>query len=107
MTTYREHRLRHGKLNGCGFGRSDAKLDTCGGHMRDLLLLVGVIAVLAISGAGQDAGDARAAIRKIVDDQQAAWNRQDLDGFMAGYLHFPGVKFFSRPQGAKGWDAAR
>src|SRR5260370_35410560 len=98
MTTYREHRLRHGKLNGCGFGRSDAKLDTWGGHMRDLLLLVGVIAALAISGAGQDAGDARAAIRKIVDAQRAAWNRQDLDGFMAGEWDCPSLWCLSERQ---------
>src|SRR5260370_8642252 len=74
--------------------------------MRDLVLLVGVIAALAISGAGQDAGDARAAIRKIVDDQQAAWNRQDLDGFMAGYWNSPELAFFLGAQEAKGWRAA-
>ncbi len=74
--------------------------------MRDLLLLVGVIAVLAISGAGQDAGDARAAIRKIIDDQQAAWNRQDLEGFMAGYWNSPDLTFFSGAHESKGWQAA-
>ena len=74
--------------------------------MRDLLLLAGVIAVLAISGAGQDAGDARAAIRKIIDDQQAAWNRQDLEGFMAGYWNSPDLTFFSGAHESKGWQAA-
>ena len=73
--------------------------------MRDLLLLVGVIAALAISGTGQYAGDARAAIRKIIDDQQAAWNRQDLEGFMAGYWNSPDLTFFSGAHESKGWRA--
>jgi len=64
--------------------------------MRDLILLVGVIAALAIAGVGQDAGDAgRLAIRKVIDDQQAAWNRQDLEGFMTGYWNSPELRFFS------------
>jgi len=75
--------------------------------MRDLILLVGVIAALAIAGVGQDAGDAgRLAIRKVIDDQQAAWNRQDLEGFMTGYWNSPELRFFSGAHESKGWQAA-
>jgi hypothetical protein len=64
--------------------------------MRDFVWLVAVIATLAVSGMGQDAGDtARVAIRKVIEDQQAAWNRQDLDGFMAGYWKSAELTFFS------------
>jgi beta-aspartyl-peptidase (threonine type) len=75
--------------------------------MRDLVLLVGVIATLAISGVGQDAGDgARVAIRKVLEEQQAAWNRQDLEGFMAGYWNSAELTFFSGAHESKGWQAA-
>lgn len=75
--------------------------------MRDLLLLVGVIAGLVVSGGGQDAGDAaRSAIRKAIDDQQAAWNRRDLEAFMAGYWNSPELTFFSGAHESKSWQTA-
>ena len=75
--------------------------------MRDFVLLVGVIAALAVSGMGQDAGEsARAAIRNVIDDQQASWNRHDLEGFMAGYWNSPELTFFSGAHESKGWQAA-
>ena len=75
--------------------------------MRDFVLLVGVIATLAVSSMGQDAGDtARAAIRKVIEDQQAAWNRHDLEGFMAGYWNSAELTFFSGAHESKGWQAA-
>jgi len=75
--------------------------------MRDLLLLAGVIAALAVSGVAQDAGDAdRTAIRKVIEDQQAAWNRHDLEAFMAGYWNSAELTFFSGAQESRGWQAA-
>ena len=73
--------------------------------MRDFLLLVGVIATLAVSGTAQDAGGA-VSIRKVIEEQQAAWNRQDLEGFMAGYWNSPELTFFSGARESKGWQAA-
>jgi ketosteroid isomerase-like protein len=35
--------------------------------------------------AAEQAGDAERAIRKVLETQQAAWNRGDVEGFMAGY----------------------
>ena len=45
--------------------------------MRDLiLLLVGAVMALAVFGVGQEEGDsASSAIRKVIEEQQAAWNR--------------------------------
>ncbi len=75
--------------------------------MRDLLLLAGVIATLAISGVAQDAGDAgRTAIRTVIEEQQAAWNRHDLEAFMAGYWNSAELTFFSGAHESKGWQAA-
>lgn len=79
--------------------------------MRDAILLMCVIVTSAVFGmaqtAGQNVGDpARAAIRKVMDDQQAAWNRGDLEGFMAGYWKSDDLTFFSVAHEAKGWQAA-
>jgi beta-aspartyl-peptidase (threonine type) len=75
--------------------------------MRDLVLLVGVIATLAVVAIGQEAGEAGAVtIRKVIAEQQAAWNRQDLEGFMAGYWNSPELTFFSGAHESKGWQAA-
>jgi uncharacterized protein (TIGR02246 family) len=75
--------------------------------MRDFVLLVGAIATLAVSSMGQDAGEAgRTAIRKVIDEQQAAWNRRDLEGFMSGYWNSPELTFFSGAHESKGWQAA-
>ena len=75
--------------------------------MRDLILLIGIIAALAVSSIGQDAEDvARTAIRKMMEQQQAAWNRKDLEAFMSGYWNSPDLTFFSGAREAKGWQAA-
>jgi beta-aspartyl-peptidase (threonine type) len=46
-----------------------------------------------------------AAIRRVLDDQAEAWNRGDLEGFMAGYWHSPQLTFFSGKDRASGWQA--
>jgi uncharacterized protein (TIGR02246 family) len=78
--------------------------------MRKFILpmaLMGMFAILAISGVAQNANDAdRVAIRKVIEDQQTAWNRHDLEGFMAGYWNSPDLTFFSGAHESKGWQAA-
>lgn len=75
--------------------------------MRSLILLAGVLASFVISASGQDSSDSPpAAIRKVIEKQQAAWNRHDLEGFMAGYWNSPELTFFSGAHESKGWQAA-
>lgn len=75
--------------------------------MRSLILLVGIFASFVISASGQDTSDtARAAIRKVIEEQQVAWNRHDLEGFMSGYWNSPELTFFSGAHESKGWQAA-
>jgi uncharacterized protein (TIGR02246 family) len=47
-----------------------------------------------------------AAIRKVLDEQVAAWNRQDLPGFMAGYWKSKDLTYFSGRERQQGWEAA-
>jgi ketosteroid isomerase-like protein len=80
--------------------------------MRNFMVLVGSIATLAAlslgtNAAAQENGEAsRSAIRGVIDDQQTAWNRKDLDGFMSGYWNSPELTFFSGGHESKGWQAA-
>ncbi|HWZ82188.1 MAG TPA: nuclear transport factor 2 family protein [Terriglobales bacterium] len=46
------------------------------------------------------------AIRHVIDEQQQAWNRGDLEGFMAGYWNSPDLTFFSGAHETHGWQAA-
>ena len=50
------------------------------------------------------ANDADAAIRSVLAAQQAAWNRQDLAGFMAGYARGDQTRFASGGDVTRGWQ---
>jgi beta-aspartyl-peptidase (threonine type) len=47
----------------------------------------------------------QAAIRKVLEAQVDAWNRHDLEGFMAGYWNSPNLTFFSGAKETQGWQA--
>ena len=53
-------------------------------------------------------GDAReaerAAINAVLKAQQAAWNRGDVEAFLTGYWHSPGLTFSGSNGVARGWD---
>jgi beta-aspartyl-peptidase (threonine type) len=65
--------------------------------------------VLILPGArGLEPADAKAAvkaIRKVIADQAAAWNKGDLEGFMAGYWKSDELTFFTGKDPTKGWNA--
>ncbi|MFZ5683940.1 MAG: nuclear transport factor 2 family protein [Pseudomonadota bacterium] len=74
-----------------------------------------MLALVAAGGAGGAAGPAAAAacapmdeaaeaaaIRKVIADMEAAWNRGDFEGYMAGFLN-PGVVFVSKGRFQDGW----
>jgi beta-aspartyl-peptidase (threonine type) len=48
---------------------------------------------------------ARTAIRQVLDDQVTAWNKGDLEGFMAGYWKSPELSFVSGKDKTRGWQA--
>jgi beta-aspartyl-peptidase (threonine type) len=45
-------------------------------------------------------------IGRVIVQQQDAWNRGDLEAFMAGYWNSPDLTFFSGAHESKGWQAA-
>ena len=84
--------------------------------MNGRLVLTGVLAAVGglLVGAHwattqQDAGASAdvAAIRKVLEEQDAAWNRGDLDGFMTGYWDDEELTFYSAGDVRKGYRALR
>jgi uncharacterized protein (TIGR02246 family) len=57
------------------------------------------------SGApAEDRGADRAAIQAVLDAQQAAWNRGDVDAFVVGYWHSPELTFSGASGVSRGYD---
>lgn len=45
------------------------------------------------------------AVEHVLHTQQDAWNRYDLEAFMAGYWNSPDLTFFSGAKETRGWQA--
>jgi beta-aspartyl-peptidase (threonine type) len=72
-----------------------------------VLLAGGAVAAVAWATAlRQEPATDHEAIRRVLDDQDAAWNRGDLEGFMAGYRNSPDMTFYSGNAKQQGWQEA-
>jgi ketosteroid isomerase-like protein len=47
---------------------------------------------------------AKAEIRKVMDEQAAAWNQGSIEGFMQGYWNSPQLTFVSGTNVTRGWQ---
>lgn len=67
-----------------------------------------MLAVVAFAGCAHHARMFSAAddtaVRAVLTTQQAAWNRGDLDGYMAGYAKTPDLVFTSGGNIRRGWQ---
>lgn len=54
--------------------------------------------------AGMAWGQDRQAVIKVLSTQQDAWNRGDIDGFMAGYWKSDSLVFVGKTAPAYGWQ---
>ena len=61
---------------------------------------------LALALAFASADDDKA-IRAVLSSQEAAWNKGDLDGFMAGYWNSEKLFFISGAKTSRGWKAVK
>jgi ketosteroid isomerase-like protein len=68
------------------------------------------LSILRLSGSQTPSADPHADARRAIEDalhlQQQAWNRGDLESFMAGYWNSPELTFFSGAKEHDGWQAA-
>jgi uncharacterized protein (TIGR02246 family) len=53
---------------------------------------------------GDDRIGDRQAIHVVLNAQQTAWNRGDVDAFLVGYWHSPELTFSGSSGVARGWD---
>jgi uncharacterized protein (TIGR02246 family) len=66
------------------------------------ILAIALLLLAACSRASDRAQDERA-IRQVIADMEAAWNRDDFRGYMAGFKN-PDVVFVSRGQFQRDWQ---
>jgi uncharacterized protein (TIGR02246 family) len=59
----------------------------------------------ACAGTRTPVPEADADVRAVWTAQVEAWNRGDLEGFMAGYWESPDLVFFSNGTATRGWQA--
>ncbi|OLB37534.1 MAG: hypothetical protein AUH11_08390 [Acidobacteria bacterium 13_2_20CM_57_17] len=57
----------------------------------------------SLQASGKHATD-REAIGAVLQAQQSAWNRADVDAFLQGYWHSPELTFSGSSGVARGWD---
>jgi beta-aspartyl-peptidase (threonine type) len=81
-------------------------------RIRNYFVLLAIQAIFATDfGHAFGADDEKArngqpeAIRQVLDSQVAAWNKGDLEGFMAGYWKSEKLTFFSGDKIEHGWQA--
>ncbi len=74
--------------------------------MKRWSLVLSVLLALLAGSASVMAQDENAAIEHVLRVQQDAWNRSDLEAFMAGYWKSPELTFFSGGKENHGWQAA-
>ncbi len=67
-------------------------------------IVLGAVAVALTLHVRNRGEDPDPAVRKVLDDQVAAWNRGDLDGFMRGYWKSDELTFISGGTERHGWD---
>ena len=65
-----------------------------------LLILIG----LNVMSAQNKDEKAKTAIKQLMNEQAAAWNKGDLEGFMQGYWNSPEMTFVSGTKITKGWQ---
>jgi beta-aspartyl-peptidase (threonine type) len=74
--------------------------------MRTTFLILSLALIsTAVSAAKTSDDQVKAAIQQVLQRQQDAWNRHDLDGFMAGYWNSPELTFFSGANETTGWQS--
>lgn len=74
--------------------------------MRTIFLILTLVLIsTAVSTAKTSDDQVEIAVQQVLQRQQDAWNRHDLDGFMAGYWNSPELTFFSGAKETAGWQS--
>jgi ketosteroid isomerase-like protein len=75
-------------------------------EMRSTFILSSLIFLCALSAPAQNYQfTTELEVRQVLQRQQEAWNRHDLESFMSGYWKSPELTFFSGARISSGWQA--
>jgi ketosteroid isomerase-like protein len=85
--------------------RWDLRNAPCMLHARFRLLMFSLGTFLACAALAETVEPE--SIRAVLDAQEAAWNRGDIDGFMEGYSRSPKTTFVSGDEVTRGWQTVR
>lgn len=70
-----------------------------------IMVALCLLMVFDVLGLQFDADREKASIQQVLQAQTEAWNKGDLDGFMAGYARSDELTFFSDGNTRQGWEA--
>jgi ketosteroid isomerase-like protein len=75
--------------------------------MKKIFILLSSLAWIACKTPSSKRSDAQsiAAIQAVMDTQQVAWNRGDIDGFMQGYWASDSLRFIGKRGITFGWQS--
>jgi ketosteroid isomerase-like protein len=74
--------------------------------MRTIFLILTLALIsTAVSAAKTSDDQVKIAVQQVLQRQQDAWNRHDLEGFMAGYWNSSELTFFSGAKETAGWQS--
>ena len=74
---------------------------------RPVAIICSILMATNVSAAPAQTTNAVAQIRAVLDAQQDAWNRGDIDGFMNGYARSASTVFISEDTIRRGWRTVR
>jgi len=70
-------------------------------------IAVYVVAAIPVLDASEEPQKEVLGIRSVLQAQEEAWNRGDIDGFMNGYAHTGSTVFISGNTISRGWETVR
>lgn len=77
------------------------------GRRRALTIFFWILMATIVCAAPTQSQNATARIRSVLREQQEAWNRGDIDGFMNGYARSASTVFVSDDTIRRGWETVR
>jgi ketosteroid isomerase-like protein len=72
-----------------------------------LLITCCILPATFVRAAPEQSPNPVAEIQSVLREQQEAWNRGDIDGFMNGYARSPSTVFVSEDEVRRGWETVR
>jgi ketosteroid isomerase-like protein len=69
------------------------------------IAVAGSVLLPPLTEANDPISDPKRDIQAVLDKQVGAWNRGDVEGFMAGYWHSPDLIYLANNKVVRGWQS--